>query len=428
MKVRATALLAEHRLPPDYWAYACRWVAYIHNHRVLGIRLNASYPLFGDVVVVHRFLKKPPSFEDRGVTGVSLGHNPLVSGGVTVGTILDGFFNVIVTAKVRKLGERRPQRWKLHIHPTDPKAAAYVRNDGEVKWHLNDLDVATVEELHPEGAVEVQNLRALGMGWAWYVNDLSKYLPDAETLADMTPAEDISVGMDPGVPLKEIGLEPEVDPERELMDPYVIDVPFPHVPPRPVETELMEGGAPALLPRSQDVDLVVSAVNIPMPWHLRKALKPWSREDLHVRVFQGVRAGGPKARQVCCRETFDMETGSLLAREYFDPGKGPVRLPTPALPGCSPSSSSSLCIRSLFWYSELDPVPESIRAVAARCCARAGALTDAVRPSGGWVCTSTSPRGTHTEERGSGRHVFHTSPRGTRTKERGRIQDIPGDK
>ena len=168
---------------------------------------------------------------------------------------MDGLFNVIVTAKVRKLGERRPQRWKLHVHPTDPKAAAYVRNDGEVKWHLNDLDVATVEELNPEGAMEVQNLRALGMGWAWYVNDLSKYLPDAETLADMTPAEDISVGMDPGVPLKEIGLEPEIDPEREVMDPYVMEVPFPHVPPGPAETELMDGGAPALLPRSQDVDL-----------------------------------------------------------------------------------------------------------------------------------------------------------------------------
>ena len=196
----------------------------------------------------------------------------------------------------------------------------------------------------------------------------------------MTPAEDISVGMDPGVPLKEIGLEPEVDPERELTDPYVIDVPFPHVPPGPEETELMEGGAPALLPRSQDVDLVVSAINFPMPRHLQKALKPWSREDLHVRVFQGVRAGGPKARQVCCRETFDMETGSLLAREYFDPGKGPVRLPTPALPGCSPSSSSSLSIRSLFWYSELDPVPKSIRAAAARCRARVAALHDEVRP------------------------------------------------
>ena len=135
-----------------------------------------------------------------------------------------------------------------------------------------------------------------------------------------------------------------------------------------------------MLPRSQDVDLVVSAIDIPMPRHLQKALKPWSREDLHVRVFQGVRAGGPKARQVCCRETFDMETGALLAREYFDPGKGPVRLPTPALPGCSPTSSHSICVRSVLWYSELDPVPESIRAVAARCRARAGALTRAVRP------------------------------------------------
>ena len=27
VKVRATTLLAEHRLPPDYWACACRWVA-----------------------------------------------------------------------------------------------------------------------------------------------------------------------------------------------------------------------------------------------------------------------------------------------------------------------------------------------------------------------------------------------------------------
>ena len=111
VKVRATALLAEHRLPPDYWAYACRWVAYIHNHRVLNIRLNASYPLFGDVVVVHRFLKKPPSFEDRGVTGVCLGHNPLV---LTVGTITEGLFNVIVTAKVRKLGEASSEMETAH--------------------------------------------------------------------------------------------------------------------------------------------------------------------------------------------------------------------------------------------------------------------------------------------------------------------------
>ena len=32
VKVRATALLTDVRLPPDYWSYACRWVAYVHTH------------------------------------------------------------------------------------------------------------------------------------------------------------------------------------------------------------------------------------------------------------------------------------------------------------------------------------------------------------------------------------------------------------
>ena len=229
-------------------------------------------------------------------------------------------------------------------------------------------------------------------------------------------------------------MKPEIDPERELTDPYVIDVPFPHVPPGPAETELMEGGAPALiLPRSQDVDLVVSAIDIPMPKHLQKALKPWSREDLHVRVFQGVRAGGPKARQVCCRETFDMETGSLLAREYFDPGKGPVRLPTPALPGCSPTTSHSMCIRSLLWYSELDPVPESIRAVAARCRARAGALHGEVRPvvvlRGEDGSAQAQAREVYGQDYGGVEcHTFYIRPRGTIGGGRGRIQGIHGDK
>ena len=68
-------------------------------------------------------------------------------------------------------------------HPQDPKVAAYVRNDGEVCWNLNDLEVATVEGMNPEGAMEAQNLRSLDMEWAWYVNDLSKYLPDVDTLA-----------------------------------------------------------------------------------------------------------------------------------------------------------------------------------------------------------------------------------------------------
>ena len=61
VKVRATALLADVRLPPEYWSYACRWVAYMHTHRVTEIANDKGHPSFGDVVVVHQALKKPPS-------------------------------------------------------------------------------------------------------------------------------------------------------------------------------------------------------------------------------------------------------------------------------------------------------------------------------------------------------------------------------
>ena len=42
VKVRATALLADVRLPPDYWSYACRWVAYVHTHRVTEVPINKA--------------------------------------------------------------------------------------------------------------------------------------------------------------------------------------------------------------------------------------------------------------------------------------------------------------------------------------------------------------------------------------------------
>ena len=173
-----------------------------------------------------------------------------------------------------------------------------------------DLDVATVED--PEGAMEAQNLRALGMGWAWYVNDLSKYLPDAETLADMTPAEDVTVGVSADVPLSDIDLEPEAIPHRESLDPYVVDVPFPHAPPGPAENELMGGHAPDLLPQFSRCRLGGLCNQYSDAYTLKKALKCWSREDLNVRVFQGIRSGGPRARQVCCRETFNMELGCSI--------------------------------------------------------------------------------------------------------------------
>ena len=44
IKVRATALVADIRLPPEYWSYACRWVACVHTHRVTEIPINKTLP------------------------------------------------------------------------------------------------------------------------------------------------------------------------------------------------------------------------------------------------------------------------------------------------------------------------------------------------------------------------------------------------
>ena len=87
IKVRATALLAEHPVSPDSWAYACRWVAYPQPPCV-------EHPLKLFLSSLWRRGCSAPIFEEasgyRGITGVCLGHNPLVSGGVAVGTITHG--------------------------------------------------------------------------------------------------------------------------------------------------------------------------------------------------------------------------------------------------------------------------------------------------------------------------------------------------
>ena len=159
VKVRATALLADVRLPPDYWSYACRWVAYVHTHRVTEIPISKALPHFGDVVVMHYAFKKPPSFENRGTTGVCLGHDNRIAGGVLVVSVVNGELKEVCSAKVRTLGEKVGQAWRLHVHPQDSSKAAYVNRKGEVKWSLQEIEVPTVEQCVKEDALEVQDIR-----------------------------------------------------------------------------------------------------------------------------------------------------------------------------------------------------------------------------------------------------------------------------
>ena len=64
-------------------------VAYVHTHRVTEIVINKTLPRFGDTVAVHQAFKKPPPFENRGVTGVCLGHDSRVAGGVLVVSVVN---------------------------------------------------------------------------------------------------------------------------------------------------------------------------------------------------------------------------------------------------------------------------------------------------------------------------------------------------
>ena len=140
----------------------------MHTHRVTEIAINKTLPHFGDVVVVHQALKKPPSFENRGVTGICLGHDNRVAGGVLVVSVVNGVLREVCSAKVRRLGEKVGQAWRLHVHPQDSAKAAYVNSTGDVKWSLNEIEVPTPGQCTREDAIEIQDTRELGLGWAWY--------------------------------------------------------------------------------------------------------------------------------------------------------------------------------------------------------------------------------------------------------------------
>ena len=65
--------------------------------------------------VVHQALKKTPSFENRGVTGVCPGHDNRVAG-VLVVSVVNGVLREVCSAKVRRLGEKFGRAWRLHVH------------------------------------------------------------------------------------------------------------------------------------------------------------------------------------------------------------------------------------------------------------------------------------------------------------------------
>ena len=331
VKVRATALLADVRLPPDYWSHACRCVAYVHTHRVTEIPINKTLPHFGDVVVIHHSFKKPPSFENRGSTGVCLGHDTRIAGGVLVVSVINGELKEVCSAKVRKLGERVGQAWRLHVHPQDSSRSAYVNRKGEVKWNLQDLEVPIVEQCVKEDALELQDIRELGLGWAWFVNDLRAFLPAWQDMELATSSAEEPVTQIAGdVPVEPLPVHSDATQLEMDLQAYE----------RPLAVTLF--GAAELVPDWQDSHAMSAYVP---PSHLGQ----WIRTDLGVRTFQGLGRNAPLREQVVRRLTRDAHTHQVLESLPCE-----LHLQVPlhrrCLPGCGPQTSATRDIQTTFVY------------------------------------------------------------------------------
>ena len=59
----------------------------------------------------------------------------------------------VCSAKIRRLGEKVGQAWRLHVHPQDSTKAAYVNSSGDVEWSLHEIEVPTVEQYAREDAI-----------------------------------------------------------------------------------------------------------------------------------------------------------------------------------------------------------------------------------------------------------------------------------
>ena len=319
------------RLPPDYWSYACRWVAYVHTHRVTEIPINKTLPHFGDVVVMHHAFKKPPLFENRGTTGVCLGHDSRIAGGVLVVSVVNGELKEVCSAKVRTLGEKVGQAWRLHVHSQDSSKAAYVNRKGEVKWSLHEIEVPTVEQCEKEDALEVQDIRELGLGWAWFMDDLRAFLPAwQETELASPSSEEPVTQIEADVPIEPLALQADVthlDSDLQVYERPLAVTPF---------------GTPEVVPDWQDAHAMHAFIG-------DHCLGKWIRTDLGVRTFQGLGKNGPAREQVVRRITRDLHTRQVLEDLLCD-SHLQVPLRRKCLPACGPTTCHTRDTQTTFVY------------------------------------------------------------------------------
>ena len=158
IKVRATALLADIRLPPQNWSYACRWVAYVHTHRVTEKAINETLPQFG---------------------GVCLGHDNRIAGGVLVVSVVNGVLREVCSAKVSMWAKRQDKHGDSMCTHKNKILLKQLMLIAVVK--SSEIEVPTVW-INQRGCYWDS-----GCSWTWlrmglYVNDLRAFLPAWESM------------------------------------------------------------------------------------------------------------------------------------------------------------------------------------------------------------------------------------------------------
>ena len=254
-----------------------------------------------------------------------------MAGGVLVVSVVNGALKEVCSAKVRTLGEGGTGM-ELHVHPQDSSRATYVNHKGDVKWSLSEIEVPTVEQCVREDAIETQDVRELGLGWAWFVNDLHAVLPDWQDMELASPYPDEPVTqIDADVPIAPIALQAEnVDLELDL-----------HSYERPLAVSPF--GNPEHVPDWDETHAMALQTGP------QSRLVKWIRTDSGARAFQGPGTNSLSREQVTRRITRDLHIHLLL--ESLDCESRPhVSLHRRCLPGCGYATPMTRDIETCFMY------------------------------------------------------------------------------
>ena len=139
----------------------------------------------------------------------------------------------------------------------------------------------TVEQSVREDALEVQDIRELGLGWAWFVSDLRAFLPAWQDVELASPSNEETVTqIAAGVPIEPLALHADATDFELEMHSYE----------RPLAVSPF--GTPELVPDWHDTH----AMNVSAPLSTR--LGRWVRTDFGVRAFQGLGRNSPTREQV----------------------------------------------------------------------------------------------------------------------------------